>query len=82
MPCHMSSFAGRDAFADSEVCLLEYGTVFHLLRVVKPNFTPLVCIQNAQNETGNSKMPPKRRNTFDPPIRTPPPPAHAAGVGV
>ena len=38
MPCHVSSSAGRDAFADSEVHLLAYGTVFHLLCVVKTNF--------------------------------------------
>ena len=26
MPCHMSSSVGREAFADSQVHLLEYGT--------------------------------------------------------
>ena len=31
MLCHVSSSASRDAFADSEVHLLEYGTLFHLL---------------------------------------------------
>ena len=31
MPCHTSSSAGWEAFADSEVHLLEYGTIFHLL---------------------------------------------------
>ena len=31
MPCHISSSAGREVFADSQVHLLEYGTVFHLL---------------------------------------------------
>ena len=31
MLCHVSSCPGREAFADSQVYLLEYGTVFHLL---------------------------------------------------
>ena len=81
MPCHVSSSAGRDACADSEVHVLEYGAVFHLLWVVNPKFTPLVYIHNAQNETGNSKMEKMEKN-FDPPPPLRTPPSTPWGVGV
>ena len=47
----------------------------------KTKLHPIVLIQNAQNETGKSKMPPKWKKFLSPP---PPPsgPAHTMGVGV
>ena len=48
---------------------------FICYELVTPKFTPLVCIQNVQNEMGNSKMPPKWQKNFTPtPSGTPPPP--------
>ena len=88
MPCHMSSSAGWEAFADSQVHLLEYVGIWYCFSFVvsgKTKFHPIVYIQNAQNEMGNSKMPPKWRKFFDCPPPPPPhgpPPAYAAAVGV
>ena len=57
-------------------------TTFHLGS--KEDFAPVLYIQNAQNETGNSKMPPNSKKKLTPFRPTPPLdlPAHAAVVGV
>ena len=69
-------FCWPEAFVDSQVHVLAYCTVFHLLCVVKPNSTPFVYIQNAQNEMGNSCPQNGERFPTSPPSPTPmePPP--------
>ena len=63
-----------------QLCVHWNTYYFSFLVNGKEYFSPIVCIQSAQNETGNSKMPPKSgKNCPPPPLG---PLGHATGVGV